>query len=69
MLDALAAEMIERRALDLILDSAEYEDVPLNPEQQAPVVETSEGQAVTGELNQPDAPPPAPEGETPPAAS
>ena len=33
MLDALAAEMIERKALDLILDSAEYEDVPLNQEQ------------------------------------
>ncbi len=28
MLDALAAEMIERKALDLILISAEYEDVP-----------------------------------------
>ena len=29
LLDALAAEMIERKALDLILDSAEYEDVPI----------------------------------------
>ena len=34
--DALAAEMIERKALDLILDSAEYEDVPLNEERQEP---------------------------------
>jgi trigger factor len=67
MLDALAAEMIERKALDLILDTAEYEDVSLNQEQQAPVVETSEAQAVPGELQQPDAPPP--ESETPPAAS
>ena len=28
-MEALAAEIIERKALDLILDSAEYEDVPL----------------------------------------
>jgi trigger factor len=72
MLDALAAEMIERKALDLILESAEYDDVPLNPEQRAPVVETSEVQAVPGELQQPDAPQPdAPksESETAPAAS
>jgi trigger factor len=67
MLDALAAEMIERKALDLILDSAEYEDVPLDQEQRAPVVETSEAQAVPGELQQPDAPPP--EGAAPPAGS
>ena len=67
MLDALAAEMIERKALDLILESAEYEDVPLNQEQRAPMVETSEAQAVPGELQQPDAPPQ--ESETPPAAS
>jgi trigger factor len=67
MLDALAAEMIERKALDLILDGAEYEDVPLDQEQRAPVVETSEAQAVPGELQQPDAPPP--EGEAPPASS
>ena len=66
MLDALAAEMIERKALDLILDSAEYEDVPLDQEQRAPVVETSEAQAVPGELQQPDAPPP--EGEAPPSS-
>ena len=32
MLEALMAEMIERKALDLILDSAEYEDVPLDAE-------------------------------------
>ena len=32
LLEALAAEMIERKALDLILDSAEYEEVPLTDE-------------------------------------
>ena len=75
LLDALAAEMIERKALDLILDSAEYEDVPLDQEQRAPVVETSEAQAVPGEMADPVAAaeaqasqetPPAPV-ETPPA--
>ncbi len=32
MLDTLAAQLIERKALDLILDSAVYEDVPLDAE-------------------------------------
>ena len=32
LLETLAAEIIERKALDLILDSAEYEDVPLDQE-------------------------------------
>jgi trigger factor len=50
LLDALAAEMIERKALDLILDNAEYEDVPLDPEEQAPV-STVEEQAVPGAMH------------------
>jgi len=64
MLDALAAEMIERKALDLILDSAEYEDVPLGQQDQPPALSTSEEQAVPGEMRQPE--PPA-EGETNPS--
>ena len=49
LLDALAAELIERKALDLILDSAEYEDEPLGaPEHGA--VATVEEQAVPGEM-------------------
>ena len=28
-IESLAAELVERKALDLILDTAEYEDVPL----------------------------------------
>jgi trigger factor len=48
-LDALAAEMIERKTLDLILDSAQYEEVPL--EEPAPTaVATVEEQAVPGEM-------------------
>jgi trigger factor len=58
MLDALAAEMIERKALDLILNSAEYEDVPLGQEDQ-PAVSTVEAQAVPGETHDPTAEPPS----------
>jgi trigger factor len=50
MLEALAAEMIERKALDLILDSAEYEDVPLDQDEEAAPLATVEAQAVPGEM-------------------
>jgi trigger factor len=60
LLDALAAEMIERKALDLILDSAEYEDVPLEEGDQ-PGVATTEVQTVPGEIHDPTAEPPTPE--------
>jgi trigger factor len=60
LLDALAAEMIERKALDLILSSAEYEDVPLGQEDQ-PAVSTVEAQAVPGEIQDPTADPSAEE--------
>lgn len=56
MIEALAVEMIERKALDLILDSAEYTDEPLMREEGA--VTTVEQQAVEGELKDPTAPPP-----------
>lgn len=64
LLDALAAEMIERKALDLILDSAEYEDVPLGQEDQ-PAISTVEAQAVPGEIHDPTAEPPAEESNQP----
>ncbi|HTU22635.1 MAG TPA: trigger factor [Gemmataceae bacterium] len=67
LLEALAAEMIERKALDLILESAEYEDVPLGQEDQ-PSVSMVEAQAVPGEIHDPTAEPPATE-ETNPAPS
>ena len=44
-------EIIERKALDLILDSAEYEDVPLEA---GKGVATVEAQAVPGEMQRPD---------------
>jgi trigger factor len=52
LLDALAAEMIERAALDLILNSAEYEDVPLGREDQS-AVSMVEAQAVPGAIHDP----------------
>ncbi|HVS36792.1 MAG TPA: trigger factor [Gemmataceae bacterium] len=68
MLDALAAEMIERKALDLILDSAEWEEAPLKEE--APAVSTVEAQTVPGEMHDPAAEPSAAESEPEtPAAS
>jgi len=56
MLDALAAEMIERKALDLILDSAEYEEVPLESQESDESMATVEAQAVPGEMSDTPAP-------------
>jgi len=68
LIDALAAEMIERAALDLILDSAEYEDVPLGKEDH-PAVSMVEEQAVPGEIHDPTAEPPAEEEANQPSAN
>lgn len=68
LLDSLAAEMVERKSLDLILDSAEYEDLPLTREEEAPAMSSVEAQTVPGEMHDPAAPPPAAsETSTPPA--
>jgi len=65
LLDSLAAEMIERKALDLILDSAEYEDVPLDAasssEELGDDVESVEEQTMPGEIQDPSLNPPAAE--------
>jgi len=58
MLEALAIEMIERKALDLILEHAEYTDIPLGAEHEELALATSEQQAVPGEMADPNAPPP-----------
>ncbi len=55
LMEALATEIIERKALDLILESAEYQDVPLVKEEGAVV--TVEEQAVPGEMHDPTAAP------------
>ncbi len=69
LLDALAAEIVERKALDLVLENADYEDVPLDKKADEKPAATVEEQAVPGELHDPTAVPPAPkEEETPPSA-
>jgi len=56
-IESLMAEMVERNALNLILDTAEYEDVPLEPEEQAgpATLATVEVQAVPGQMQDPTA--------------
>jgi trigger factor len=56
LLDTLAAEIIERKALDLILETAEYEDVPLDRQEQRSITSVEE-QAVPGQMQDPTAPP------------
>jgi trigger factor len=58
MMEALAAEIIERKALDLIMQNAEYEEVPLDQAEEKTVA-TLEEQTVPGELQDPHAVPPA----------
>ena len=55
LLETLAAKIIERKALDMILDSAQYEDVPMDKEAG---VGSVEAQAVEGELKNATAAPP-----------
>ena len=58
LIETLAAQLIERKALNLILESAEYEDVPMEQEKGLGAVEQ---QAVEGEAKDPTAvPPPEP---------
>lgn len=60
LMEALAAELIERKALDLILDSAEYENVSAASQQSEEVAVSSvEEQAVKGEMHDPTEPPPS----------
>ncbi len=57
LMEALAIELIERRALDLILQNAEYEDVKLTPTKEDSTVSTAEVQTVQGEMADPMAAP------------
>jgi trigger factor len=54
LMETLAAEIVERKALDLILQSAEYEDVPLEKPEATAVAEIEE-QAVPGDMIDPTA--------------
>jgi trigger factor len=55
MIETLAAQLIERKALNLVLETAEYEDVPMGQEAG---LSASEAQAVPGEMKDPTAAPP-----------
>jgi trigger factor len=57
MLESLAAELLESKALDLILESAEYEDVKLSAAEEEAPIATTEAQAVFGEMTDPTAAP------------
>jgi trigger factor len=57
LLEALAVQLLERKSLDLILQNAEYLDVPLDKATDESVT-TTEEQMVEGELKDPTAPPP-----------
>jgi trigger factor len=66
LLDTLAAQIIERKTLDLVLESAKYEDVPVGADAEK-AIGTVEQQAVPGEMKDPTAaPPPEATSETPP---
>lgn len=58
LMEALATELIERKALDLILGSAEYEDLTEGVAPLEPAIATVEQQAVPGEMKDPTEVPP-----------
>lgn len=64
LIETLAAQLIERKALDLILESATYEDVPLGQEAG---ISSVEAQTVPGQMSDPTAAPPEPKAEEKPA--
>ena len=67
LLETLAAQLIERKALDLILESAEYQDEEIGKAASAGV-STVEEQAVPGEMKDPTAAPAEGEASGEPAA-
>lgn len=62
LIESLAIELIERKVLDMIFETATYEDFPMDAEEAAETsVSTVEEQAVPGEMKDPTAPPAAEE--------
>jgi trigger factor len=59
LIETLATELLERKVMDLILDSAEYEDVPLDAAQQPAPVSSVEAEVAPGSAEEPTAPPAA----------
>lgn len=53
LIEALATDLLERKALDVVLNNAEYEEFEIKPEEQEGEVATVEAQAVPGEMVEP----------------
>jgi trigger factor len=53
LIEALATELLERKALDVVLNNAVYEEFEIKPEEQEGEVATVETQAVPGEMVEP----------------
>jgi trigger factor len=53
LMDTLTADLYERKALDIILDNAEYEEVELTAGDEQPATATSEVQTVPGTMEDP----------------
>ncbi|HEY8505299.1 MAG TPA: trigger factor [Gemmataceae bacterium] len=67
MIEVLATELLERKALDLVLGTAEYEEYELNPEEDEGEAATVEAEAVPGSTEE-RPPEEAPAGEASPTA-
>jgi trigger factor len=61
LMEALATDLLERKALDLILANATYEDYEANPDDHAGEVSTVSGSAVSEEESKAEAPAAPPE--------
>ena len=55
MIEALATDLLERKALDVVLNNAVYEEFEIKPEEQEGEVATADAQAVPGEMVEPTA--------------
>jgi trigger factor len=53
MIEALATDLLERKALDVVLNNAVYEEFDIKPEEQEGEVATVSAQAVPGEMVEP----------------
>jgi trigger factor len=53
MIEALATDLLERKALDVVLNNAVYEEFEIKPEEQEGEVATADTQAVPGEMVEP----------------
>ena len=53
LLESVATDLLERRALDVVLNNAQYEEFEIKPEEAEGEVATVEAQAVPGEMVEP----------------